>query len=78
MTMASLKNYFNEEPDFVPEPPMKTADDYTQPPLEDIYEVLRSRGVSPKAAQRTIDMTRKTAGAEAATGVVKGVITGGK
>ena len=60
--MASLKNYFNEEPDFVPEPPMKTADDYTQPLLEDIYEGLRSRGVSPEAGQRSIDTTKKMAG----------------
>ena len=74
MALETMRDAFEKDT----EPPMKTADDSTQPLLKDIYEGLRSRGVSPKAAQRTIDMTRKMAGAEAATGVAKGVITGGK
>jgi len=60
--MASLKNYFNEEPDFVPEPPEKTADDYVQPVFETINEGLTRIGISPEAAQRGIDRTRKVAG----------------
>ena len=60
--MASLKNFFNDEPNIVPEPPMKTADDYVQPELESLYEGLRQAGVSPEAGQRSIDMTRRLAG----------------
>lgn len=60
--MAMFKNYFVDDEDVVPEPPMKTADDYSAPELEDIYSGLRSAGVSPEAGQRSVDMTRRLAG----------------
>ena len=60
--MAMFKNYFVDDTDVVPEPPMPTADEYSTPELEDIYSGLRSAGVSPKAGQRSVDMTRRLAG----------------
>lgn len=60
--MAMFKNYFVDDTDVVPEPPMPTADEYSTPELEDIYSGLRSAGVSPEAGQRSVDMTRRLAG----------------